>query len=120
MGVMTKTQAPTVKQLRLHDNAVDVTAQYVGTTVALIGARPQHLSLKANVTSAPSGPSTHHRDDEDRQSEAPQGRPQRPRWCALTVELATVTAPTMISCRGVAGSVSTSFADCCQLRCQAP
>jgi hypothetical protein len=41
-------------------------------TTALIGACPQHLSLKANVTSAPSGPSTHHRDDEDRQSEALQ------------------------------------------------
>jgi hypothetical protein len=56
MGVMTKTPAPTVEQLRLHDNAVDVTAQHVGTTVTLVGARPEHLSAK--VTSALTGPST--------------------------------------------------------------
>jgi len=60
MGVMTKTltQAATVEQLRLPDNTVDVTAQHVGTTVALLGARSEHLSLKAKVTSALTGPST--------------------------------------------------------------
>jgi hypothetical protein len=58
MGVMTKTQSPTVEPLRLHDNAVDVTAQHVGTTVVVVGARPEHLSLKAKVTNALTVPST--------------------------------------------------------------
>jgi hypothetical protein len=58
MDVMTKTQAPTVKQLRLHDSGVDVTAQHLGTVVVLVGARPAHPSLKAKVTNAGTGPST--------------------------------------------------------------
>jgi hypothetical protein len=51
---MTKTQAP--EQLRLHDNGVDVTARHLGTTIVLVGARPEHLSAK--VTSAPTAPNT--------------------------------------------------------------
>ncbi|MGA2312097.1 MAG: hypothetical protein ABSF87_06990 [Xanthobacteraceae bacterium] len=63
---MTKTQAPKAEPLRLHNNAVDVTAQHLGTTVVLVGACSQHPSLKAKVTSAGSGPSTAPAEDEDR------------------------------------------------------
>jgi hypothetical protein len=59
----TLTQAPTVKPLRLHDNGVDVTAEHVGTTIVLVGARPQHPSLKAKVTKARSGPRHQRKDD---------------------------------------------------------
>ena len=49
---MTKTQAPTVKKLVLPDNAVEVTAQHLlGTTVVLVGVRPQRPSPEAKVTS---------------------------------------------------------------------
>jgi len=61
----TLTQAPTAKKLRLHDNGVDVTAQHLGTTVVIVGARPQHQPLKAKVTNAPIGPSRAPPEKED-------------------------------------------------------
>ncbi len=58
MSAMTKTQAPTAKKLRLHDNAVDVTVRNIGTTVVLVGARPEHPSPDAEGIRAPTTPST--------------------------------------------------------------
>ena len=63
MGVMTKTEAP--EPLRLPENAVDVTAQHIGTTIMLVGARPQHPSPEAKVTGAPTGPGTAPPEEED-------------------------------------------------------
>jgi hypothetical protein len=59
-----KDPSPTVKKLHLHDNAVDVTAQHVGTTVVLVGVETP--VTESQVTIALTGPSTHHRGDEDR------------------------------------------------------
>jgi hypothetical protein len=49
----------------LPDNAVDVTAQHIGTTVVVVGARPAHLTPKAKVTSARIGPGAAPPEEED-------------------------------------------------------
>ncbi len=58
MGAMTKTKAPTREKLRLHANGVDVTALHLGTTIVIVGARPEHLSPEAKGSRAPTTSST--------------------------------------------------------------
>jgi hypothetical protein len=62
---MTKAQPPTVEKLRLHANAVEVTAQHLGTTIVVVGARPQRPSPEAKVTNARSGPGAAPPEKED-------------------------------------------------------